>query len=111
MPVYADSRSQLESSVEDLLSRMTLEEKIGQMNMPCVYEGGLGKDVKSKFEGCRKFAEGTQIAGMGPGGGFFTLPNTILFEGPRQQAEFLNELQKIALEKTRLRIPLLMTEE
>ncbi len=111
MPVYADSRSQLESRVEDLLSRMTLEEKIGQMNMPCVYEGGLGKDVKSKFEGCRKFAEGTQIAGMGPGGGFFTLPNTILFEGPRQQAEFLNELQKIALEKTRLRIPLLMTEE
>jgi len=111
MPVYADSRSPLESRVEDLLSRMTLEEKIGQMNMPCVYEGGLGKDVKSKFEGCRKFAEGTQIAGMGPGGGFFTLPNTILFEGPRQQAEFLNELQKIALEKTRLRIPLLMTEE
>ncbi len=111
MPVYADSRSPLESRVEDLLSRMTLEEKIGQMKMPCVYEGGLGKDVKSKFEGCRKFAEGTQIAGMGPGGGFFTLPNTILFEGPRQQAEFLNELQKIALEKTRLRIPLLMTEE
>ena len=97
--------------VDSVLSLMTLEEKIGQMNMPCVYEEGLGKDVKSKFEGCRKFTAGTQEPGVGPGGGFFTLPNTILFEGPRQQAEFLNELQKIAMEKTRLQIPLLMTEE
>ncbi|MFC1542156.1 glycoside hydrolase family 3 C-terminal domain-containing protein, partial [Candidatus Latescibacterota bacterium] len=40
-----------------------------------------------------------------------TLPNTILHEGPRQQANFLNELQKIATEKTRLKIPLLITEE
>ena len=111
MPIYMDPLSPVEKRVEDLLSFMTLEEKIGQMNMPCVYEDGLGKDVQSKFEGCRKFAEGTQVEGLGPGGGFFTLPNTILFEGPRQQAEFLNELQKIAIEKTRLHIPLLMTEE
>ncbi len=111
MPIYMDGLSSVALRVEDLLLQMTLEEKIGQMNMPCVYVKGLGKDVKSKFEGCRKFAEGTQVTGLGPGGGFFSLPNTILFEGPRQQAEFLNELQKIALEKTRLKIPLLMTEE
>jgi len=111
IPVYKNPLHAVEQRVEDLLSRMTLEEKIGQMNMPCVYERGLGKDVKSKFEGCRKFTEGTQVRGLGPGGGFFTLPNTILFEGPRQQAEFLNELQKIAIEKTRLQIPLLLTEE
>ena len=49
--------------------------------------------------------------GIGPGGGFFTLPNTILHEGTRQQAEFLNELQRLAVEKTRLGIPLLITEE
>jgi len=48
---------------------------------------------------------------LGPGGGFFTLPNNILFEGPFQQAEFLNELQRIAISKTRLGIPLLQTEE
>lgn len=111
LPDFRNPLSPVEKRVEDLLSGMTLEEKIGQMNMPCVYVEGLGKDVKSKFEGCRKFAEGTQVKGMGPGGGFFTLPNTILFEGPRQQAEFLNELQRIAVEKTRLGIPLLMTEE
>lgn len=109
--LYLDPRQPIEMRVEDLLSRMTLEEKIGQMNMPCVYEEGLGKDLQSKFDGCRKFAAGTKEPGIGPGGGFFTLPNTILHEGPMQQAKFLNELQKIAVEGTRLGIPLLMTEE
>jgi len=90
---------------------MTLEEKIGQMNMPCVYLRQMGRDIRSKFEGCRKFAEGTYVKDIGPGGGFFTLANNILHEGPRQQAEFFNELQKIALKKTRLKIPLLQTEE
>jgi len=32
-------------------------------------------------------------------------------ESPRKQAEFLNELQKIAKEKTRLKIPLIFFEE
>lgn len=110
-PLYKDSKQPIELRVKDLISQMTLEEKIGQINMPCVYEDGLGKDLQSKFEGCRKFAAGTKEPGIGPGGGFFTLPNTILHEGPIQQAEFLNELQKIAVEGTRLGIPLLMTEE
>ena len=110
-PAYLDFSLPVEKRVEDLLGRMTLEEKIGQINMPCVYVGNLGRDIQSKFEACRKFAEGTYEQGIGPGGGFFTLPNTILHEGPRQQANFLNELQKIAVEKTRLRIPLLITEE
>jgi beta-glucosidase len=106
-----DPDQPLERRVEDLIGRMTLEEKVGQMNMPCVYEPALGAEISDKMSGCRRFAEGTQIEGFGPGGGFFTLPNTILHEGPRQQAEFLNELQRIALEKTRLGIPLLITEE
>jgi beta-glucosidase len=109
--LYLDSSQQTDKRVEDLLSRMTLEEKIGQMNMPCVYERGLGRDIQSKFDGVRKFTFGTKEPGVGPGGGFFTLPNTILLDGPRQQAEFLNELQKIAIEQTRLKIPLLLTEE
>jgi beta-glucosidase len=110
-PVYLDPSAPLEKRVDDLLGRMTLEEKVGQMNMPCVYESGLGESLAEKMAACRKFAEGTYVRGLGPGGGFFTLPNTILHEGPRQQAEFLNELQQIALKKTRLGIPLLLTEE
>jgi beta-glucosidase len=110
-PPYLDSVQSVEKRVEDLLSRMSLSEKIGQMNMPCVYEEGLGKDLKSKFEGCRKFAAGTYLKDIGPAGGFFTLANTLLHEGTRQQVDFFNELQKIAVENTRLKIPLLQTEE
>jgi beta-glucosidase len=97
--------------IESLLSRMTLEEKVGQMNMPCVYESGLGESMAAKTEAVRKFAAGEYVKGLGPGGGFFTLPNTILHDGSRQQAEFLNQLQHIAIEQTRLGIPLLQTEE
>ncbi len=110
-PAYLDPAVPVDRRIEDLLGRMTLEEKIGQMNMPCVYVSELGKDAAAKREACKKFAEGTFEPGIGPGGGFFTLANTVLPEGSRQQAEFFNLLQKIALEKTRLKIPLLETEE
>ncbi|HTL56386.1 MAG TPA: glycoside hydrolase family 3 C-terminal domain-containing protein [Candidatus Limnocylindrales bacterium] len=108
---YRNRSLPLEQRIEDLLGRMTLEEKVGQMNMPCVYEEALGKNISEKTAAVQKFAAGSYLEGFGPGGGFFTLPNTILHEGPRQQAEFLNRLQKIALEQTRLGIPLLETEE
>lgn len=109
--VYLDKNQPIEKRVEDLLSRMTLEEKLGQMNMPCVYEGGLGNEIKDKLEACKKFAEGTYRKDIGPGGGFFTLANTILLNGARQQADYFNELQTLAAQKTRLKIPLLQTEE
>jgi len=105
-PLYRDAAQPIEKRVEDLLGRMTLEEKVGQMNMPCVYESGLGKSVAEKTEAVQRFAAGTWRKDFGPGGGFFTLSNTILHEGPRQQAEFLNRLQRIALDQTRLGIPL-----
>src|SRR3974390_2691316 len=85
---YRDRSLSIEQRVEDLLGRMTLEEKIGQMNMPCVYEEALGKSISEKTAAVQKFAAGTYLQGFGPGGGFFTLPNTILHEGPRQKEEF-----------------------
>ena len=107
---YRNPNQPIEKRIEDLLGRMTIEEKVGQMNMPCVYESGLGGNMKEKTDGVQKFAAGTMIKGFGPGGGFFTLSNEILREGTRQQAEFLNRLQRIAAE-TRLGIPLLQSEE
>jgi beta-glucosidase len=111
VPVYQDPAQPVERRVEDLLGRMTLKEKVGQLNMPCVYVTQLGRDIQSKLEACKRFSEGTYTDEIGPGGGFFTLANTILLEGTRQQAEYFNLLQDIALKKTRLKIPLLQTEE
>ncbi len=109
--VYRDPAQPSERRVADLLRRMTLEEKVGQMNMPCGWVGKLGKDIAAKQDTVLKLTAGTQVRGLGPGGGFFTLPNWLLQEGPRQQAEFLNRLQQLATEQTRLGIPLLQTEE
>lgn len=111
LPVYRDATKPIEVRVDDLLHRMTLAEKVGQINMPCVYVDGLGSDVASKTQACLKFTLGQLERGIGPAGGFFTLANTILLEGPAQQAKFFNDLQQLAIKQTRLGVPLLQTEE
>ncbi|HEV2115186.1 MAG TPA: glycoside hydrolase family 3 C-terminal domain-containing protein [Terriglobales bacterium] len=110
-PVYLDASAPIEARVDDLMSRMTLKEKVGQLNLPCVYVDQLGKTVPVKMEACRRFAAGTYTDEIGPGCGFFTLADTILHEGAEQQVQYFNELQKIALTQTRLKIPLLEDEE
>jgi beta-glucosidase len=109
--IYLDASQPVEARVEDLVSRMTLKEKIGQLNLPCVYVDDLGRTIPAKMEACRKFTEGTYTQEIGPACGFFTLANEILQEGSRQQAEYFNELQKIALTQTRLKIPVMEDEE
>jgi beta-glucosidase len=111
VPVYLNPKLPLEERIADLMSQMTLKEKVGQLNLPCVYVNQLGKDIPSKLEACKRFAAGTYTNEIGPGCGFFTLANEILHKGARQQAEYFNELQKIALTQTRLKIPLLEDEE
>ena len=110
-PVYLDPSAPIEARVDDLMSRMTLKEKVGQLNLPCVYVDQLGKTIPAKMEACRRFAAGTYTDEIGPGAGFFTLADTILHEGTEQQVQYFNQLQKIALTETRLKIPLLQDEE
>ena len=110
-PDYLDPQQPIARRVDDLLRRMTLKEKVGQLNLPCVYVDDLGRDIPSKQAACRKFAAGTYTQEIGPGCGFFTLANEILREGARQQAEYFNELQRIARTQTRLKIPVLEDEE
>ncbi|MEP7107952.1 MAG: glycoside hydrolase family 3 C-terminal domain-containing protein [Ferruginibacter sp.] len=126
-PLYKNPVLPVKQRIEDLLSRMTLKEKVGQMNIPTCYSSELGSGLGSKagylwddpskanrdkqLEGCRKWAEGTHNSVFGPGGGFFTLSDRLIYEGPKRQAEVMNELQKIAIEKTRLGIPLFQIEE
>src|SRR6516225_2531954 len=110
-PIYLDASQPISRRVEDLLGRMTLKEKVGQLNLPCVYVDELGKTIPEKMEACKRFAAGTYTNEIGPGCGFFTLADTILHQGVQQQVEYFNELQKIALSQTRLKIPLLEDEE
>ena len=58
-PIYRNPKEPFERRVDDLLGRMTLKEKIGELNLPCVYVDELGKDIPSKMEACRRFAAGT----------------------------------------------------
>jgi beta-glucosidase len=127
IPIYKNPNFPVEQRISDLISRMSLKEKIGQLNIPCCYQTEIGwglhsnapslwesttREIRDKqIEGCRKWAEGTHNDVFGPGGGFFTLSDQLIHEGTRRQAEILNELQKIAIEKTRLGIPLLQIEE
>lgn len=125
--IYRNPLFPTEQRVNDLLSRMTIEEKVGQMNMPCVYKQRIGwgldlgpvsihrqmtpEERLKQMEGCRKFARGDHNTQIGQGGGFFTLADRIIYEGTLKQAEFFNELQKIALNESRLGIPVLQIEE
>ena len=110
-PIYLDPQQPIDRRVDDLMSRMTLKEKVGQLNLPCVYVDQLGKSIPEKLQACKRFTAGTYTDEIGPGAGFFTLADTILHEGTEQQVEYFNELQKIALTQTRLKIPLLEDEE
>ena len=107
-PLYLDSGQAIDKRVEDLLSRMTLEEKLGQLNMP--YHELMAQGRPAKIEAMKKFAEGKLVPNIGPAGGFWA-PTLLFKEGPLVQAKFLNELQKIAVENNRLKIPLLFMEE
>lgn len=116
-PIYLDPNQPIEARIDDLMSRMTLKEKIGQLNLPCVggcgYVGEMeGKDASKWPEASRQFVQGSFTDEIGPGCGLFGLANQTMTDGNvRHIAENFNDLQKIALTRTRLKIPLLEDEE
>src|SRR5215471_12668453 len=69
-PIYLDTSQPISPRVDDLLSRMTLKEKVGQLNLPCVYVDDLGETIPEKMQACRRFAAGTYTDEIGPGAGF-----------------------------------------
>ena len=110
-PLYLDPTQPIDIRVDDLMKRMTLKEKVGQLNLPCAYVDGLGKTIPEKIEAARKFAAGMYTNEIGPGAGFFTLADTLKQKDLSRQVDYFNELQKIAVTETRLKIPLLQDEE
>jgi beta-glucosidase len=109
--VYLDPTRPIEERIDDLISRMTLKEKIGQLNLPTLEENHLGRTAAEKMEVSKRLAAGTYTDQIGPACGFFALATEISQNGAQQQAELLNALQKIAVTQTRLKIPLLEDAE
>ena len=86
---YRDPSLPVEERVEDLLGRMTLDEKLGQMTL--VEVNSIIEDSTTKFN----------IGAILSGGGAYPTPNT-----PESWAERVDGFQQAALE-TRLAIPLI----
>ncbi|MGO8786317.1 MAG: glycoside hydrolase family 3 C-terminal domain-containing protein [Terriglobia bacterium] len=120
-PVYLDPKRLVEERVDDLMSRMTLQEKIGQLNLShgalerygirASHDDEPGRDASLKMETYKKFIAGTYSEKIGPACGIWRLGSEMPTESPRQLAEYLNELQKTALTQTRLKIPVMANEE
>src|SRR5256886_8097955 len=99
---YLDPTLPVERRVDDLLARMTLEEKVGQML--CLWQGKRAMtDSASRFDPSR-VSDWFRI-GVGrierPGEG----------HGARAEAEYTNAIQRWVKDSTRLGIPVLFHEE
>ena len=90
--IYLNPDSSVDARVEDLLSRMTLEEKTGQMT-----QAERGSIVSSDFNDVKDYFLGSVLSG----GGSAPSPNT-----PEAWVQLFNNIQERAL-STRLGIPVL----
>ncbi|WP_419723142.1 glycoside hydrolase family 3 N-terminal domain-containing protein [Sphingobium aromaticiconvertens] len=112
-PTYKDAAAPIEARVDDLVSRMTLEEKVAQITT--VWEG------KVKIFDANLQLDPSKLSSTFPDGlGHFTRPSDAkgpvsprVAKGrdPRQTVELVNALQKWATTQTRLGIPILFHEE
>lgn len=84
----ARHKTEMDRFVDSLLGRMTLEEKIGQLNLPGAGDITTGQAKSSDIAGA---------IGRGEVGGLFNIKGV----------EKIREVQRIAVEESRLGIPLI----
>lgn len=115
-PVYKQSDAPVEARVADLLSRMTIEEKAGQLLCPMGWEmyvkspdGSVGVSDEFRRQNSAGMPRGSYWAVLRADPWTQKTLETGL--SPRQSAEALNALQKYAVDSTRLGIPILFAEE
>jgi beta-glucosidase len=101
MELYKDPKQPIEARVEDLLSRMTLEEKVAQLcgDLPASFieEGKVNTELlKEKFP---------------DGHGRFTQYSIVGLVNPEQIAKISNTVQRYFVEETRLGIPVALQTE
>ena len=112
-PLYQDATAPVEQRVEDLLARMTLDEKIAQITTVWTKKSELF-DAGGNFDPAK--ARQLRPAGIGhfarpsdlTGGGN---PNTEVFRDPKQTVALVNAIQRYQVKETRLGIPALFHEE
>ena len=120
-PLYKDARQPVATRVEDLLKRMTLEEKVaqmqgiwedkGQIQTP---DGAFSADRASQAfpDGLGQISRPSDRRGViATGAGAAGAQERVVGRGPRETADYVNAAQHWAVEKTRLGIPLLVHEE
>jgi beta-glucosidase len=111
--IYKDPNSPVEARVEDLLARMTLEEKVAQMMSIWDAKAEIF-DAKLEFDPAKmalkypnsigQFARPSDAAGP-------TSPRVLPGRDVRGTIRLVNALQKYAMTRTRLGIPILFHEE
>ncbi|MFI9202733.1 glycoside hydrolase family 3 N-terminal domain-containing protein [Streptomyces sp. NPDC053048] len=104
-PRYRDARAGTDERVRDLLGRMTLEEKTGQMAQIAVVrlQGDCRESGGELRDAClRTVLADHAVGSVLSGGGMGPPVNT-----PRDWAGMVNAVQKYALDHSRLRIPVL----
>ncbi|WP_225978436.1 glycoside hydrolase family 3 N-terminal domain-containing protein [Gandjariella thermophila] len=104
--LYQDAAAPVDRRADDLLHRMTLEEKVGQMVQ--IRVGKLRGDCQWTAgplrEDCMKTVlADDKVGSILSGGGDFPVPDNT----PQAWAEMTNAVQRYALEHSRLKIPVL----
>jgi beta-glucosidase len=100
-PSYKDATRPLEERVENLLGQMTLDEKIAQLG--CLWSTSLVRDDAFDAD----FAASKMPHGMGQ----VTRIGASTGLRPPESAALMNAIQRIAIERTRLGIPIFVHEE
>lgn len=113
-PLYKNAKAPIENRIKDLLSRMTVEEKVGQISMPLGWpmynKSGNEVEVSEAFKKSLKESYTGMLWATLRADPWTkkTLANGL---NPEMAAKATNAIQKYAIENTRLGIPVLLSEE
>jgi beta-glucosidase len=108
-PPYRDPKLPVDQRIADLMSRMTLEEKIAQLTS-AMERMVTASDPKSSFVDPKgQFLPDRAAVLLKNGIGQISRPSGM--RGAREMAEFTNTVQQWLLDNTRLGIPVLFHEE
>jgi beta-glucosidase len=118
--IYKDAHQPAEKRVDDLLGRMTLDEKVAQLETIWEQKGKVdapngsfspGLASKNFPDGIGGFARPSDYRGVTHSNGAAGASGETVNRDAQQTAEFVNSAQHWAVEHTRLGIPILMHEE